>query len=1132
MGHAAIHAILGPTNTGKTHRAIERMLEHGTGMLGFPLRLLAREVYDRVCARVGREDVALVTGEEKIVPRTARYFVCTVEAMPMSRTVEFLAVDEVQLAAHEQRGHLFTERILDARGTSETWFLGSDSMRAVLRDLVPTALVSTFARLSRLSYSGADNLPKVPPRSAIVAFSLPEVYALAERIRVRRGGAAVVAGALSPRTRNAQVALFQEGAVDFLVATDAIGMGLNLDVAHVAFASLRKFDGREVRALDDAETGQIAGRAGRHLRDGTFGTVRPALLDDATIFAVEQHRVAPVRKVYWRSSDLDFTSTETLLASLQVPPARPRLRAAPLADDQRALEALLARDASLGRLRGAGLHLLWDVCKIPDFRKLLFEHHVRFLADLHDELREHGGVARADWLQRRIAPLDDVLGEVDDLTARIAETRLYTYVANQGSWVHDADTWRARTTALEDRLSDALHDKLVQRFVEGTRKSPVVRMARARGKPPPVEDDAPRLDPGNPFAALLPLRRVLRDARLDSTPNLVTETDDLDWLLAQDPADLDLGEVGEIRFSGRTVGVARRGPELGAPSVTIDLLLHKDDRAAAERFVQAALRTRTAALFPRLYEPDAGDAPALRGAAFRVAAWPRHHPPRRARGRPGARRSAPRPPLAGHAWAHRSRATRVGRQAPARGIPTRRARPERPRAARPRPRAARLLGNRGLHPRGPLRRAHRRGRADPRSPRARRPRRRRTRGPERRRARPRGRHPCRRPPRRRRPGRSLTGQSARHAWGRADPGGASSKVLVMVSTARIPSASGRARPGTPLAWATPSDTSVPWLPASLERTRMRIASVALALTASFALFACASDPSAKDDAPATDSDSADELRVRGQAEWFYSGPLPALEEAEVVVSLKGHTARATGYLPAGVDIPDAPHIKAVSEDGRIRIHAVYPIATGATYSAAAGVYHFERAIPYRPDGNTYTTSDGDHWVTWGGFPFLGYNGTIAMHGPITPAGSKRGDSSVWFLRRGKVSSGCNRMMGEHVTELANLVGIDMRKFYAANQTITPRASAVTLLDDYDQLDGKYVDVDFPTDVGVVRPGVTYGAENVTMFGSWVASEMPDGSDLPADLAWEGGVTGKRYVFKEHATYDWVCSALPEERSRS
>ena len=311
---------------------------------------------------------------------------------------------------------------------------------------------------------------------------------------------------------------------------------------------------------------------------------------------------------------------------------------------------------------------------------------------------------------------------------------------------------------------------------------------------------------------------------------------------------------------------------------------------------------------------------------------------------------------------------------------------------------------------------------------------------------------------------------------------------------------------------------------------MRLASLTLALVASSALFACASDPAASDQSStkAAPDDSADALRVRGTAEWFYSGPLPTLTSPEVTISLKGHTARVSGYLPAGSDVPQAPHMKATSVDGQIRLDVVYPVATGATYEYTTGTYHIERAIPFRPDGNTYTTSDGDHWVTWGGFPFLGYNGTIAMHGPITHGDSKQGDADVWFLRRGKVSSGCNRMMGEHVTEVANLLGIDMHKLYSANVQITPKPSPVNLIDDYDQIDGKYVDTDFPTDVGVVRPGVTYGDDAVTMFGSWVGAEMPDGSDLPADLKWEGGVAGQPYVFEEHATHDWVCSALPEE----
>ena len=448
----------------------------------------------------------------------------------------------------------------------------------------------------------------MPKRSAVVAFSLAEVYAIAERLRVRKGGAAVVAGALSPRTRNAQVALFQEGAVDYLVATDAIGMGLNLDVAHVAFASLRKFDGRDVRALDVAETSQIAGRAGRHLRDGTFGTVRPALLPEDVVLAVEQHRVTPIRRVLWRSNDLAFGSTRELLASLQVPPSRPRLRAAAVADDQRALEALLARDPDLGR---GHVRLLWDVCKIPDFRKLLFEHHVRFLAELYDELRAHDGLVREDWLATRVDALDHVDGEVDDLTARIAEIRLYTYVANQGSWVQHADDWRARTTALEDRLSDALHEKLVQRFVTGRPGS--TRQGRTRAARRGEQPASVAVDPHGPFAALLPLRRALRDASLDSTPNLTT--DDVDWLLAQDPAALELGPHGALSLSGRQVGFARRGLTLDAPGVALDLDVgQQEDRALAERFLQRAVQSGTAARFPALYTE--GDTPALRGLRF------------------------------------------------------------------------------------------------------------------------------------------------------------------------------------------------------------------------------------------------------------------------------------------------------------------------------------------------------------------------------------------------------------------------------------------------------------------------------------------------------------------------------------
>lgn len=310
-----------------------------------------------------------------------------------------------------------------------------------------------------------------------------------------------------------------------------------------------------------------------------------------------------------------------------------------------------------------------------------------------------------------------------------------------------------------------------------------------------------------------------------------------------------------------------------------------------------------------------------------------------------------------------------------------------------------------------------------------------------------------------------------------------------------------------------------------------LAAFLLTLSAPLALAACASDTETNDQPVPAENGTADELRVRGQAAWFYSGPLPALEDPSVTISLKGHTARVRGYIPNGKPIPGAPHLRASHDGSRFLVDIVYPIATGASYSAAVGTYTLERAIPYRPDGNTWTNSAGNHWVTWGGFPFIGYNGTIAMHGPITPTVSGDRSMEVWYLRRGKVSSGCNRMMGEHVTELAHVLGINMRKFYGNKQTITPPRHTVTLIDDYDQIDGRWVDVDYPTDVGVVRPATVYGAENVEMFGSWVGSELPDGSDLPASMAWEGGVAGKRYVFQEHATYDWVCSLLPEEQTK-
>jgi ATP-dependent RNA helicase SUPV3L1/SUV3 len=463
---SAVVALLGPTNTGKTHQAIERMLEHRSGMIGLPLRLLAREVYDRVRARVGAEAVALVTGEERQLPARPRYWICTVEAMPACE-VEFLAVDEIQLAAHHERGHIFTQRLLGWRGTHETWFLGADTIAPLLQALVPGAKVERKPRLSVLRATGSATIGQLPPRTAVVAFSAARVYELAERIKLKRGGAAVVLGALSPRTRNAQVAMYQAGEVDFLVATDAIGMGLNMNVDCVAFADLKKYDGRQSRALEDAEMAQIAGRAGRNRNDGRFCTLAPlAPLPFATQSAIEDHRFAALSRVHWRSDALEFESTEALIRSLSRRPFSDALILTDNAEDQQALARLTRRGdvqaLAVGRER---VQLLWQVCQIPDFRKLLLDDHFDLLAAVYIQLCHRGQLA-SDWVRQQVQRLDDVAGELDTLLMRMAAIRTWTFITHRTDWLSHAHEWQARTLAIEDKLSDALHEQLVSRFVD------------------------------------------------------------------------------------------------------------------------------------------------------------------------------------------------------------------------------------------------------------------------------------------------------------------------------------------------------------------------------------------------------------------------------------------------------------------------------------------------------------------------------------------------------------------------------------------------------------------------------------------------------------------------------------------
>ena len=475
---APVRAILGPTNTGKTHLAIERMCGHSSGVIGFPLRLLAREVYDRVVAMKGEKQVALLTGEERIVPPDARYFLCTAESMPVGndgqqqRDFAFAAIDEAQLGVDPERGHVFTDRMLRARGREETLILGSDTLKPIIRELLPDAEIVSRPRFSTLRYAGSTKLSRLPPRSAVVAFSAEQVYALAEMLRRFRGGAAVVMGALSPATRNAQVAMFQRGEVDYLVATDAIGMGLNMDVSHVAFAGLSKFDGHRRRRLTPAEMAQIAGRAGRHQRDGTFGTLtlegeRSAEFRPEEIEAIEEHRFEPLSSLFWRESDLDFRSVEALVRSLERRPEKAVLRAAPEAIDLAVLKRLAgdpeARDRAVGEIM---VRRLWAACGLPDFRKTGPDHHARLVSRIFAHLSEGDGRIPQAWYAGQLAQLDNVQGDIDTLADRIAGVRTWAYIAHRADWLADPAGMAARTGGVEEKLSDALHERLTQRFVD------------------------------------------------------------------------------------------------------------------------------------------------------------------------------------------------------------------------------------------------------------------------------------------------------------------------------------------------------------------------------------------------------------------------------------------------------------------------------------------------------------------------------------------------------------------------------------------------------------------------------------------------------------------------------------------
>src|SRR3954452_727817 len=627
-------AVLGPTNTGKTHLAIERMLDHQTGMIGFPLRLLARENYDRVVKLRGARAVALITGEEKILPPNPSYFICTVESMPLDRPVEFLAVDEIQLCADRERGHVFTARLLHARGLSETMFLGADTIRPLMRRLVPDAEYISRPRFSTLTHTGHKKVTRLPPRSAVVAFAVADVFSLAELVRRQRGGTAIVLGALSPRARNAQVGMFQAGEVDYLVATDAIGMGLNMDLDHVAFARLSKFDGRGPRRLSAAEIGQIAGRAGRHMSDGTFGTTADeGALDPGIVAAVEEHRFEPLTRLSWRNTQLRFNSVGALLQSLDERPRAPGLVQMRGADDHRSLQ-LLSRNAEVSALatNPGGVRLLWAVCQIPDFRKVMSDSHARFLAHCFVHLAGPSERLPTVWVGNQMVQLDRLDGDIDTLMTRIAHVRTWTYITHRSEWIEAAAEWQERARSIEDRLSDALHDRITQRFVDRRSAFLVRHLAEAGELLASVDKDGAVRVEGTYVGKLRGFKFVPDAADGEAMRTLITAANRVlrsavgaraRRLAGDGDEAFKLDDHGEILWQGGPVGRLTAGETMLAPRIEVkagDFLEGEARERVRQRlqgFVKGEIERRLAPLFAAQALPLSG---AARGIAFQLSA--------------------------------------------------------------------------------------------------------------------------------------------------------------------------------------------------------------------------------------------------------------------------------------------------------------------------------------------------------------------------------------------------------------------------------------------------------------------------------------------------------------------------------
>ena len=629
-----VTAILGPTNTGKTHYAVERMLAHGKGMIGLPLRLLAREIYDRVRLRTGDNQVALITGEEKIVPPHPNYWVCTVEAMPPDIEVPFLAIDEVQLCADFERGHIFTERVLHRRGQEETLLLGAATMRPILEKLLPNVQFTARPRLSKLTYAGQKKLSRLPPRSAIVAFNADMVYAVAEHIRQQRGGAAVVMGALSPRTRNAQVALYQSGDVDYIVATDAIGMGLNMDVDHVAFAATRKFDGFQFRSLNAGELGQIAGRAGRYMNDGSFGVSADAEpFSQDLIDQLENHNFDPVRVLQWRNRDLDFRSLDTLRKSLGHLPKLEGLTRAQNAPDVTALEAV-CRDEAITQLitTPSQVRRAWEVCQIPDYRNISPAEHAHLINRIIQFLHSQNGFVDEDWFARQLSHSENLEGGIDAIATRISHVRSWTFIANRADWLEAPLYWQQRTKEIEDRLSDVLHERLTQRFIDRRTSVLLRRLAKKEGLMTKIEaggevhvegEFVGRIEGLNFKPDAASAANELQALKAASFAAVTAEILARAQGLAATPdTELKLTRLGEITWNGHSVGRIKAGDQALRPQVEViaeDVLqgtARDDVRERLQKFVGRHIATTLEPL-QKLEEAEGFEAQA-RGMAFRL----------------------------------------------------------------------------------------------------------------------------------------------------------------------------------------------------------------------------------------------------------------------------------------------------------------------------------------------------------------------------------------------------------------------------------------------------------------------------------------------------------------------------------